>query len=88
MGRFIALPGVGRRGSERFIRGDQRLPGVSWRVKIETGPASYAVDDKQYIAVAAGGNANLPFKRGNDVPFTVDLIAVLRRALAREELQA
>ena len=61
MGRFIALPGVGRRGSERFIRGDQRLPGVSWRVKIETGPASYAVDDKQYIAVAAGCNANLPF---------------------------
>jgi hypothetical protein len=47
------------------------------------------VDDKQYIAIAASGNANLPFKRGNDlISFTVDLIVVLRRALAREELQA
>jgi alcohol dehydrogenase (cytochrome c) len=24
-------------------------------------------DAKQYIAVGAGGNTNLPFKRGNDI---------------------
>jgi hypothetical protein len=28
---------------------------------------SYAVDGKQYIAVGAGGNINLPFKCGNDI---------------------
>jgi hypothetical protein len=31
------------------------------------------VDGKQYVVVAAGGNTNLPFKRGNDIiAFTVD----------------
>jgi alcohol dehydrogenase (cytochrome c) len=28
---------------------------------------SYAVNGKQYIAVAAGGNTHLDFKRGNSV---------------------
>jgi alcohol dehydrogenase (cytochrome c) len=31
------------------------------------------VGGKQYIVVAAGGNTNLPFKRGNDIiAFTID----------------
>jgi alcohol dehydrogenase (cytochrome c) len=34
---------------------------------VNAPPVSYSVDGKQYIAVAAGGNTNLPFKRGNDI---------------------
>jgi alcohol dehydrogenase (cytochrome c) len=34
---------------------------------VNAPPVSYAVDGKQYIAVAAGGNTNLPFRRGNDI---------------------
>jgi len=34
---------------------------------VNAPPVSYAVDGQQYIAVAAGGNTNLPFKRGNDI---------------------
>src|SRR5262245_55266058 len=34
---------------------------------VNAPPVSYAVDGKQYIAVGAGGNTNLPFKRGNDI---------------------
>ena len=30
-------------------------------------PASYTVDGQQYIVVAAGGNTQLDFKRGNDI---------------------
>jgi alcohol dehydrogenase (cytochrome c) len=31
------------------------------------------VDGEQFIVVAAGGNTNLPFKRGNDIiAFTID----------------
>jgi alcohol dehydrogenase (cytochrome c) len=29
--------------------------------------ASYSVDGKQYIVVAAGGNAPIDFKRGNNI---------------------
>jgi alcohol dehydrogenase (cytochrome c) len=40
---------------------------------VRTSGVFYAVDGKQYIAVAAGGNTNLPFKRGNDIiAFSVD----------------
>jgi alcohol dehydrogenase (cytochrome c) len=40
---------------------------------VNAPPASYSVDGKQYVVVAAGGNTNLPFKRGNDIiAFTVD----------------
>jgi PQQ-dependent dehydrogenase (methanol/ethanol family) len=40
---------------------------------VNAPPAGYAVDGKQYIVVAAGGNTNLPFKRGNNiVAFTID----------------
>jgi alcohol dehydrogenase (cytochrome c) len=34
---------------------------------VNAPPVSYAVDGKQYIAVGAGGNTNLPFKRGSDI---------------------
>ena len=30
-------------------------------------PASYTVGGKQYIVVAAGGNVQLDFKRGNNI---------------------
>jgi PQQ-dependent dehydrogenase (methanol/ethanol family) len=40
---------------------------------VNAPPSSYAVDGKQYVVVAAGGNTNLPFKRGNNIiAFTVD----------------
>ena len=40
---------------------------------VNAPPASYSVDGQQYIVVAAGGNTNLPFKRGNDIiAFTID----------------
>ena len=36
-------------------------------------PMTYVFDGKQYIAVAAGGNAPIDFKRGNNIiAFTVD----------------
>ena len=34
---------------------------------VNAPPTSYMVDGKQYIAVAAGGNTQLNFKRGNSV---------------------
>jgi PQQ-dependent dehydrogenase (methanol/ethanol family) len=40
---------------------------------VNAPPASYAVDGKQYVVVAAGGNTNLPLKRGNDIiAFTIE----------------
>ena len=40
---------------------------------VNAPPAAYSVDGKQYVVVAAGGNTNLPFKRGNNIiAFTVD----------------
>jgi len=34
---------------------------------VNAPPVSYTVNGKQYIAVAAGGNTQLDFKRGNSV---------------------
>jgi alcohol dehydrogenase (cytochrome c) len=34
---------------------------------VNSPPVSYMVDGKQYIAVAAGGNTQLDFKRGNNI---------------------
>jgi PQQ-dependent dehydrogenase (methanol/ethanol family) len=40
---------------------------------VNAPPASYSVDGKQYIVVAAGGNKQIDFKRGNNIiAFTVD----------------
>jgi len=42
-----------------------------WRFQAGAGvnapPSSYTVDGKQYIVVAAGGNAQLNYKRGNNI---------------------
>ena len=46
-----------------------RATAVLWRFHAGAGvnapPSSYTVDGKQYIVVAAGGNTQLDFKRGN-----------------------
>ena len=34
---------------------------------VNAPPVSYTVDGKQYIAVAAGGNVQLNYKRGNSI---------------------
>jgi glucose dehydrogenase len=34
---------------------------------VNSPPVSYTIDGKQYVAVAAGGNTQLDFKRGNSV---------------------
>jgi alcohol dehydrogenase (cytochrome c) len=40
---------------------------------VNAPPASYAIEGKQYIVVGAGGNAQLDFKRGNNIiAFTLD----------------
>ncbi len=48
-----------------------------WRFQAGAGvnapPSSYTVDGRQYIAVAAGGNTQLDYKRGNAlIAFTLD----------------
>jgi hypothetical protein len=48
----------------RGLVSDQSRDHCQWSA---APPVSYAVDGKQYIAVGAGGNTNLPFKRGNDI---------------------
>lgn len=40
---------------------------------VNAPPSSYTVDGKQYVVVAAGGNVQLDFKRGNNIiAFTTD----------------
>lgn len=40
---------------------------------VNAPPSAYTVDGKQYIAVGAGGNTQIDFKRGNNIiAFTVD----------------
>jgi alcohol dehydrogenase (cytochrome c) len=40
---------------------------------VNAPPASYSVDDKQYVVIGVGGNSNMNFKRGDDViAFTLD----------------
>ena len=40
---------------------------------VNAPPSSYSVEGKQYIVVAAGGNVQLDYKRGNSIiAFTVD----------------
>jgi PQQ-dependent dehydrogenase (methanol/ethanol family) len=50
---------------------------VLWQFQAGAGvnapPSSYTIDGKQYIVVAAGGNTQIDFKRGNNIiAFTVD----------------
>ncbi len=50
---------------------DSKTGKVLWQFQCGAGvnapPVSYTVNGKQYIAVAAGGNTQLDFKRGNSV---------------------
>ncbi len=40
---------------------------------VNAPPSSYTVDGKQYVVVAAGGNAQIDSKRGNNIiAFTTD----------------
>jgi glucose dehydrogenase len=58
-------------GNGWFKAFDARTGKELWKFNVGAGanspPVSYMVNGKQYIAVAAGGNTQLDFKRGNSV---------------------
>ena len=56
---------------------DARTGATLWQFQAGAGvnapPSSYSVNRKQYIVVAAGGNTQLDYKRGNAIiAFTLD----------------
>jgi len=64
-------------GNGRFRAYDSRNGRVLWTFNAGAGvnapPSSYAVDGKQYVVVAAGGNVQLDYKRGNNIiAFTLE----------------
>jgi len=58
-------------GNGQFKAYDSRTGNVLWNFQAGAGvnapPASYTVGGKQYIVVAAGGNVQLNYKRGNNI---------------------
>lgn len=58
-------------GNGRFNALDSATGAQLWSFQAGAGvnapPASYTVDGKQYIVVAAGGNTQLDYKRGNNI---------------------
>lgn len=58
-------------GNGLFKAYDSRSGSELWRFQAGAGvnapPSSYTVEGKQYIVVGAGGNAQLNFKRGNNI---------------------
>ena len=58
-------------GNGLFKAYDSETGAVLWRFQAGAGvnapPSSYTVDGQQYIVVAAGGNAQLDYKRGNNI---------------------
>lgn len=58
-------------GNGWFNAYDAKTGKVLWRFQCGAGvnapPVSYAINGKQYIAVAVGGNSQMDFKRGNSV---------------------
>jgi PQQ-dependent dehydrogenase (methanol/ethanol family) len=58
-------------GNGQFKAYDAETGAVLWNFQAGAGvnapPASYTVDGKQYIVVAAGGNTQLNYKRGNNI---------------------
>ena len=58
-------------GNGWFKAYDAKTGKVLWQYQCGAGvnapPTSYTINGKQYIAVAAGGNSQLDFKRGNSV---------------------
>jgi alcohol dehydrogenase (cytochrome c) len=64
-------------GNGQFKAYDDETGAVLWKFQAGAGvnapPSSYTIDGKQYIVVAAGGNVQLDYKRGNNIiAFTVD----------------
>jgi alcohol dehydrogenase (cytochrome c) len=64
-------------GNGHFKAYDARTGAILWKFQAGAGvnapPSSYTVDGKQYIVVAAGGNVQLDYKRGNNIiAFTID----------------
>ncbi len=64
-------------GNGRFSAYDAESGATLWTFQAGAGvnapPSSYSVDGKQYIVVAAGGNQQLDYKRGNNIiAFTLD----------------
>ncbi len=64
-------------GNGQFKAYSAATGAVLWQFQAGAGvnapPASYSIDGKQYIVVAAGGNVQLDYKRGNAViAFTLD----------------
>ncbi len=58
-------------GNGLFKAYDAETGAVLWHFQAGAGvnapPSSYTVDGKQFIVVAAGGNAQLDYKRGNNI---------------------
>ena len=58
-------------GNGRFKAYDAETGAILWSFQAGAGvnapPSSYTVDGKQYIVVAAGGNTQLNYKRGNNI---------------------
>ncbi|TCD16284.1 pyrroloquinoline quinone-dependent dehydrogenase [Oricola cellulosilytica] len=58
-------------GNGLFKAYDSETGGELWRFQAGAGvnapPSSYTVDGRQFIVVAAGGNAQLNYKRGNNI---------------------
>ncbi len=56
---------------QRFLAMDAKSGKILWTYKANAGvnapPVSFAVAGKQYVAVAAGGNTQIDYKRGNSV---------------------
>ena len=58
-------------GNGEFKAYDSETGSMLWKFQAGAGvnapPSSYTVDGQQYIVVAAGGNTQLNFKRGNNI---------------------
>jgi PQQ-dependent dehydrogenase (methanol/ethanol family) len=58
-------------GNGQFKAYDAETGSQLWKFQAGAGvnapPSSYTVDGQQYVVVAAGGNAQLDFKRGNNI---------------------
>lgn len=70
----LVFTGEGNGWFRAYDAGDGK---ILWSFQAGAGvnapPASYSVDGKQYVVVAAGGNTQLNFKRGNNIiAFTLD----------------
>jgi alcohol dehydrogenase (cytochrome c) len=64
-------------GNGQFKAYDAETGAILWKFQAGAGvnapPASYTIDGRQYIVVAAGGNVQLDYKRGNNIiAFTID----------------